>query len=1049
MITLCMLTPTLLSCTQEQADTTDTVLLDSTTAPPIDDTSAPADTATDIVGTDKVPDDTTSVDISGSIPEIKFPDPAPSSEAMYFYVSARNGNDSASGKSADYAVKSLKQAYTLAERSTAESARIIITDTYTITETFLEPAHKKHVTLSADGGKIVMSGNYRFQLSGNTTFENITVEFPGTVNFVANYNYITFGENVTLRKTGNGNGAYVVGGYQSPAAGIDVSKNSHIKINSGEFWAVIGGTRQVASGGGNMSFTGYQYIEVNGGSITTLYGGTTSNHTAKNCYIKVNGGYIEQLCAAGEATRSLSGDAMIELSGGKVDMLNVNNVYGDATVILGGTDLRVSNVSYYDLDIRAKAEEAGGAKLFVYANEKMSDTEVLGYSEKFSAAVPYSIYIAETPESENVLYVADGGKGNGLTASEPTTLSKALRQVDNGGVIVIVGLTNASAITYSNKGKLTFTSKYGGVDYTRTSDAALVFSTDFTLGGETLFEHIEIHSTQSYKSIFANNHPVTIGEGVVSLATGADANHISLMGGSKNAYTDAQSSVIINSGTWQRVRGGTAANGSKNYNVSLTINGGRFNETVTLASSSSHNGAVNAAINGGVFFGGIQATGISKENHTFDASVELKLNGGIFYQSIAVSSSGTGTYSGTYTVMLNGGEFAHLIKLTGTEGLSGGMTSTLTAAIDMNEKETGVYNFSNPVRDDGADPWIFYNNGYYYYIATVGSLLRLRRAANIGDLPYAEAKVIYDPEDGHEWSKNLWSPEIHYYTDEQIGEGNGGWYCYIACDDGDNKKHRMYVIKCLDGNDLYGRWGNPVTGEVNVPQKIIAEDIPNFDDTWAAGQTDILINGQLYMMYVTEAGRGTVDMHQTINLVKMTNPWTITGKSSIICKSEYDWEMHGHAVSQTTGKVWPKVVEGGTAVYGDNGEVYIIYSGSGYWTTYYSLGQLKYMGGDPLDINNWKKSPEPIFTKNGQINGCGHASYVTDTSGQRWICYHAYTGKNTDSGRDAFVEPYSVDTNGVTVGNGSTHPADLATVYTADLNPMPLAEKTSAFTSVN
>ena len=181
----------------------------------------------------------------------------------------------------------------------------------------------------------------------------------------------------------------------------------------------------------------------------------------------------------------------------------------------------------------------------------------------------------------------------------------------------------------------------------------------------------------------------------------------------------------------------------------------------------------------------------------------------------------------------------------------------------------------------------------------------------------------------------------------------------------------------------------------------------------------------------------------------MTNPWTITGNSYVICKPEYDWEMHGHAISQTSGKIWPRVVEGGTAVYGDNGEVYIIYSGSGYWTTFYALGQLKYTGGDPLNINNWEKSPEPIFSKNSQINGCGHASYVTDTSGQRWICYHAYTGKNTDSGRDAFVEPYSVDANGVTVGNGTKHPADLATVYTADLNPMSLADKTSGFSSVN
>ena len=469
-------------------------------------------------------------------------------------------------------------------------------------------------------------------------------------------------------------------------------------------------------------------------------------------------------------------------------------------------------------------------------------------------------------------------------------------------------------------------------------------------------------------------------------------------------------------------------------------------EKLTLGSSLSHSGSIKATINGGNFYNGIYAATIESASHKFDSNVNLTINGGVFYAVIGAAYNNAGTYTGSFNVKLNGGEFGHLVKITGTDGLSGGMSSKLESKIDLDKKQTGTYNFSNPIQGDGADPWLFYNNGYYYYIATAGSVLKLRRAANIGDLPYAETRVIYDPEDGKMWSKNLWSPEIHYYSDEQIGEGNGGWYCYIACDNGDNTNHRMYVIKCLDGNELFGRWGNPVTGEVNVPQKVEAKDIPGFDDLWAAGQSAITINGQIYTMYITETGRGTSSFHQTINIVKMTNPWTITGQSQIICRSEYDWEMHGYATNGS--KWWPKVVEGATAVYGDNGEVYIIYSGSGYWTTFYALGQLKYLGGDPLDINNWQKSPEPILSKNNQINGCGHASYVTDTSGQRWICYHAYTGTDTSSGRDAFVEPYSVNSSGVSIANGTKHPADLATVYTAEFNPMALRQKTVGFGSV-
>ena len=597
-------------------------------------------------------------------------------------------------------------------------------------------------------------------------------------------------------------------------------------------------------------------------------------------------------------------------------------------------------------------------------------------------------------------------------------------------------------INIRHNNKIIITSKYGGVDYTATKGAYLSFLGNYFCGGDTVFEHLKIASTTGYSSIWGQNYKLVMGEGIVCVKIDGASTYMSVMGGSNVSYSNASSNLTINSGTWQRVRGGTAANGSENYTVDLTVNGGNFVESLILGSSDSHSGDIKASINGGNFYGGIYASGINNSSHTFDSKITLTLNGGVYYGVIGVVQSGVGSFSGNFEVIVKDGEYAHLNRIEGTSALLGSMTSKLTSKIDLDKKESGSYNFSNPVRSDGPDPWLFFHNGYYYFISTTGSTLKLKRARNIGDLPYAEQKIIYDPEDGQMWSKNLWSPEIHYYTDEQIGKGNGGWYCYIACDNGQNIYHRMYVIKCLDGDDLFGRWGNPLTGEVNVPAKITANDIEGFDDTWAAGLTDIIINDQPYLMYVTETGRGTSNFYQTINMVKLTNPWTIEGKSYVICKSEYSWEMGG-----ADGKR-PKVVEGGTAVYGDNGEIFIIYSGSGYWTTLYSLGQLTYLGGDPLDINNWQKLPTPIFSKSSQINGCGHASYVTDTSGQRWICYHAYIGTDTSSGRYAFVEPYSVDSSGVTISDGKKTPADMSTVYTSELNPLALRKKICFFDSV-
>ena len=47
------------------------------------------------------------------------------------------------------------------------------------------------------------------------------------------------------------------------------------------------------------------------------------------------------------------------------------------------------------------------------------------------------------------------------------------------------------------------------------------------------------------------------------------------------------------------------------------------------------------------------------------------------------------------------------------------------------------------------------------------------------------------------------------------------------------------------------------------------------------------------------------------------------------------------------------------------------------------------------------------------------------------------------------MEPYTATAaGGVVIGSGTTHPADIDTVYTAALNPMPLADKTSDFDRV-
>lgn len=334
--------------------------------------------------------------------------------------------------------------------------------------------------------------------------------------------------------------------------------------------------------------------------------------------------------------------------------------------------------------------------------------------------------------------------------------------------------------------------------------------------------------------------------------------------------------------------------------------------------------------------------------------------------------------------------------------------------------------FKNPVCA-GADPWMFAYDGWYYLCCTHGQKIILYRSKNPATIKEDEQITAFLPPENRPFSKSLWSPEIHYFSPEDFGPEHAGFYMFIACDDGKNVNHRMYVLRSEDRRSPFAAYGNPVTGERNIPEKFCSPEDETFNSGWCCGQTILRHDGKIYAMWVDEIGRQTPDFHQRIRLCPLKNPYT-TGKASILCKPTEEWEMHGFGKG-ADGIIRPRVVEGGTAVYGDDGEVYVIYSGSGYWTKYYALGQLT-LKGDAEVYEDWKKEKEPIFFMSDEIFGCGHASYFTDAAGDRFICYHAYLSPDRKGGRYVFIERYRIEDGHVIIGNGSKRPAPLETEQT-------------------
>ncbi|MBE6641630.1 MAG: hypothetical protein E7619_08585, partial [Ruminococcaceae bacterium] len=666
----------------------------------------------------------------------------------------------------------------------------------------------------------------------------------------------------------------------------------------------------------------------------------------------------------------------------------------------------------------------------------------------------------------SVVYVKDGGTGSGSSALSPLgSLSAGYSALGtSGGTIVVCGpLTLSSGLTVSaHTGKVLVTSLYNGVDYRTTANASITFTANISTGGPTEFNNIHlITSVKSsattmypYNAIRLNGHDIVMGEGITSTRINGCETYLSLVSGKNNQK------LTVKSGDWQRVRGMDATGTSTApVSINMTVTGGTFHEKLILTGQqTSYYCNVNADINGGTFLGGIYLTAFGSDANTYVGNATVNLNGGEVHGEVSVAQRRFGVYNGSYTLNINGGDFAHITEFGGSSVLDGGMISTVSYGfgIDPNAEYTGTDTFTNPLRA-AADPFMFYHDGMYYMTSTGSTSIAIARSATIADIGETGKTTIFTCPTGY---SNCWSPEIHYFSDEEIGKGNGGWYMFVgltyegdATDESTSSSlQREYVLKCLDGDYLLGRWGNPITGEVNMPQAVeftySNEDGDNYNDIFCAGMSIVRIDGEVYMTFVSEIGRGTSAFHQTINIVTFDNPWTVTGEPVLICKPDYDWESHGYATNGT--KWWPKVVEGCSPVYGDDGSIYLMYTGSGYWTTWYALGYMKYVGDDPLDPASWQKHPNPILQREAtltanSVNGCGHGSYFTDAEGNTWVCYHGYIGTNTDSGRFAFLERIYVSDSGVYIGNNTGHPAPLTTEYSVSVDTRPLSERLTGF----
>lgn len=269
--------------------------------------------------------------------------------------------------------------------------------------------------------------------------------------------------------------------------------------------------------------------------------------------------------------------------------------------------------------------------------------------------------------------------------------------------------------------------------------------------------------------------------------------------------------------------------------------------------------------------------------------------------------------------------------------------------------------FRNPLKLDGADPWLGYYNGFYYLATTTAVDVKLRRARRIGDLRNAPDQVVWK-DDTPTRNRDVWASEFFL-----LDSGQGlRWYLYYTASDGqDDAHHRVYVAQSA-GTDILG------------PYTFKAQLQTDPDNAQYAIDPTVLrqANGKMYLAW---CGRPSPN-GQGLYIARLANPWTVEGARTYIPADGFG----SQAVREG-----PEILQHGN-------KVFLFYSSSPADTPDYKLGMLiADAGSDLTQVASWQQYPRMMFARVDQrgVFGPGHNSFFKSPDGREdWIAYHAKSG---------------------------------------------------------
>jgi GH43 family beta-xylosidase len=278
--------------------------------------------------------------------------------------------------------------------------------------------------------------------------------------------------------------------------------------------------------------------------------------------------------------------------------------------------------------------------------------------------------------------------------------------------------------------------------------------------------------------------------------------------------------------------------------------------------------------------------------------------------------------------------------------------------------------FTNPLLPSGADPFVAQKDGFYYYVQTTYTDLRIWKTARMSNLAFVNPTIVWRPPATGPASGNLWAPELFFL--------DGKWYLYYSAGPPgtDLGRQRTWVLENSSPDPTTGIWVDK--GRIFNPN----------EDFWAIDGTVLEQNGNRYFIW---SGHNGQDGIQRLYISQMSTPWTLTGPRVELSRPEYPWENIG-----------PPYVNEGPEILQREGKTFLVYSASFCGTDDYTLGLLTASTtADPLLASSWQKSTQPVFTKSpsNRAYAPGHNGFFVSKDGQEnWLVYHA----NSNPGEGCF-----------------------------------------------